>query len=433
MVKRALDNGEALSVCSVLSGSFQIASENGVHKAAKLWNPTGSSLHPLVEAYTVGEDYIIDQKHMLPFDLEASEAHAIMLRSIGVLTDEDLETLQRALREIAGLWKKGEFKVTQDQEDCHTAIEQYITEHFGEVGKKIHTGRSRNDQTLAMLRLFSRSKLDEAIQVVETLSALFAERGKAFEGVPMPGYTHMQKAMPASVQMWLGSYADGFEDALHVLRGTKPVVNQNPLGSAAGFGVKHLALDRAKTSELLQFARTQENPMYCGMSRGMFENVVLQAMTLPMVLSSRFATDMMTFTQQEFQFFELPSSFVTGSSIMPQKKNYDLFEIMRGNGKVFSSLQMQVQQVVMGLGSGYHRDLQITKKAFVEAVELCLDTLILIKECLPHLVVKKKTLEDAMTPELFVTDEVYKRVSKGESFRDAYLAVKTEFFQEKGF
>jgi len=243
----------------------------------------------------------------------------------------------------------------------------------------------------------------------------------------MPGYTHMQKAMPTTVGVWLGSFCDALRDADRVTTSTTGLVNQNPLGSAAGYGINHLVLDRQKTTELMQFERPQENVMYCGFSRGFFEMVALQALNIPMTIAARFATDMMMFTQQETAFFSLPAGFVTGSSIMPQKKNYDLFEIMRANGKVFASLQSQIQSTIVGLGSGYHRDLQVTKKAFVEAVELAMDTLRLLEACLPELCVHKERLQEAMTKELYVTDDVYKRVAAGELFRDAYLAVKTSW------
>merc|ERR1719453_1056852 len=213
----------------------------------------------------------------------------------------------------------------------------------------------------------------------------------------MPGYTHMQKAMPTTVGVWLGSFCDALKDADRVTGSTTGLVNQNPLGSAAGFGINHLTLDRQKTTELMNFDRLQENVMYCGFSRGYFEMISLQAMNIPMVIASRFATDMMMFTQQETAFFSLPDQFVTGSSIMPQKKNYDLFEIMRANGKVFASLQWQIQSTIVGLGSGYHRDFQVTKKAFVEAVELAMDTLHLLEACLPVLCVHNERLQEAMT------------------------------------
>merc|ERR1712232_585978 len=232
--------------------------------------------------------------------------------------------------------------------------------------------------------------------------------------------------------MWLGAFGAGWRDSAHMLSSAIVVLDQNPLGSAAGFGINGLRLDRQATAQHMGFAKVQENPMYCGLSRGMFENVTLQAMSLAQVLCSRFATDMMMFTQQETGFFALPDCFVTGSSIMPQKKNYDVFEIMRANGKVFASLQQQIQDTVVGLGSGYHRDFQVTKKAFVEACELCSSTLELLLAAIPELRVNEELLKAAMTKELFVTDEVYKRVAAGELFRDAYLAVKLEFHSKSG-
>lgn len=396
---------------------------------AKLWG--GDGLHPLVEAYTVGEDFRIDGEHMLPYDLKASEAHATMLQKIGVLTAPELETLKKALAEISKLWHEGKFQVTRSQEDGHTAIEQYITEKFGEVGKKIHTGRSRNDQSLTMIRLFALDKVREMIKLAEELSKAARAKAESMKDIQMPGYTHMQRAMPTTVGTWLGSYASGWEDSVHLLKAALTVLDQNPLGSAAGFGINGLKLDRDETSKLMGFARTQENPMYCGLSRAMFENVALQAMSLAMVLSSRFATDMMMFTQQEAAFFALPDNFVTGSSIMPQKKNYDLFEIMRANGKVFGSLQMQIQETIIGLGSGYHRDLQCTKKAFVEACGICTSTLQLLIAAVPALTAKEHNLKKAMTEDLFVTDEVYKRVATGTPFREAYASAKADFFKRK--
>jgi len=400
---------------------------------AKLWQAGGGEggLHPLVEAYTVGEDYRIDSETMLPYDIQASRAHASMLQKIGVISAAELQTLDSALQEIDALWRKGEFKVERSQEDGHTAIEQYITEKYGEVGKKIHTGRSRNDQSLTMIRLYALEQLRKTRQLVEALAEAAESRASALETVPMPGYTHMQRAMPTTVGRWLKAFAAGWRDSVPMLNGAVTVLDQNPLGSAAGFGINGLQLDRAHTADLMNFARVQENPMYCGLSRGMFENVALQAMSLPMVLSSRFAVDIMMFTQQESAFLQLPDNYVTGSSIMPQKKNYDLFEIMRANGKVFGSLQQQIQETVVGLGSGYHRDLQCTKKAFVEACGLCTSTLELLVEVVPRLEAREANLRAAMTDDLFVTDEVYRKVAAGAPFREAYAAAKEEFFQRK--
>merc|ERR1719382_1965711 len=284
---------------------------------------------------------------------------------------------------------------------------------------------------MTMIRLYALDKVRKVHSLVEKLAAAVAAKAELHQMVPMPGYTHMQRAMPTNVGMWLGAFGSGWRDCAHMLSGAIAILDQNPLGSAAGFGINGLKLDRQATAQHMGFAKVQENPMYCGLSRGMFENLTLQAMSLAVVLSSRFATDMMMFTQQETGFFALPDSFVTGSSIMPQKKNYDVFEIMRANGKVFSSLQQQIQETIVGLGSGYHRDLQCTKKAFVEACELCTSTLRLLIEAVPKLEPREANLKAAMTEDLFVTDEVYKRVAAGTPFREAYASVKADFFKRQ--
>lgn len=235
---------------------------------AKLWGSGG--LNKLVEAYTVGEDYRIDSEYMLPHDIKASAAHAAMLGSIGVLTDKEVQTVQKALEEVKGLWENGKFTVSPSQEDGHTAIEQYITEKYGEVGKKIHTGRSRNDQSMTMIRLYALDQLRTGGTLASSLASALEKRASELQEIKMPGYTHMQRAMPATVGMWLGSYAAGFRDSLFMIQGATRVLDQNPLGSAAGFGINGLVLDRKHTTSTLKFARVQENPMYCGLSRGFF-------------------------------------------------------------------------------------------------------------------------------------------------------------------
>lgn len=396
-------------------------------KSTKLWQ-TGSGLHPLVEAFTVEDDYLCDQK-LIPYDIQASKAHANMLEKIGVITKTENKQAQKGLDEILKLWENGKFTVEKSQEDGHTAIEQFLTTHCGEVGKKIHTGRSRNDQSMVMIRLFAKAKLQKLIELTGQLIKTFEAKKKAEKGIPMPGYTHMQKAMPASVSLWLESFQHGLRDALQLLESTLKVIDQNPLGSAAGFGINELKLDRKQTTKEMGFAKTQENPMYCGFSRGFFENIVLQAVSNVMILCSRFASDMMLFTMQEAYFFSLPDEFVTGSSIMPQKKNYDLFEIMRGNARVFLGFQQTIQGIIASLGSGYHRDLQLTKKPFLDGIEMAELTLKLMIEVIPAIKSNKENLEKAMTKELFVTDEVYKKVAQGQPFREAYLETKKEFFQ----
>lgn len=391
-------------------------------KKKKLWQAGGATLNPLVEAYTVGDDFMTDRL-LIPYDVRASIAHAEMLARMKVITQKELVAVKKGLKEIEILVKKGEFTVTREQEDAHTAIEQYLTEQCGEVGKKIHTGRSRNDQSLVMIRLFMKERLSAIINLTEQTIKAFRSRAKS-TSAPMPGYTHQQKAMPTTVARWLESFADALADAKKLLEATMVFADQNPLGSASGFGIRNFPLDRAYTTKALGFARTQENPQYCGLSRGYFEHVTLSSLDNLMFVSEKFATDLMYFTMQEFKFFSLPASFTTGSSIMPQKRNYDVFEIMRGNAKVFRAHQRQIRDIIGASGSGYHRDLQLTKKPFVEGVLLVEATLTLLVELMQHLEIHEEALTKAMTSDLFVTEEVYELVRKGESFRDAYRKVK---------
>ncbi len=394
----------------------------------KIWQ-TGDGLHPLVEKFTVGDDHIFDQQ-LLPYDIKASLAHAKMLFEIDVISEKELAQAEKGLNEILEKWENGDFVVRQEQEDGHTAIEQYLTEKYGEVGKKIHTGRSRNDQSLVMIRLFMKNGLTQVEKLLEKLTTGLEKKAEESKDVSMPGYTHMQKAMPATVGMWLDSYLSIIKDFSVLLQATQKMIDQNPLGSASGFGIENFPLDRDSTTQSLGFGKTQENPMYCGFSRGYFENIVLQNLSGLMIAFGRFANDMIIFTTQEFNFLSLPNNFTTGSSIMPQKRNYDVFEIMRGNTKVFHSYQNQIQEIISALGSGYNRDLQLTKKPFVLGMNLCVETMELFVEIIDNLKVNKEALEKAMTPDLFVTEEVYEHVKKGESFREAYLEVKNKWNKE---
>lgn len=393
---------------------------------SKLWSQS-SDLDAAVEAYTVGNDYLLDQK-LLPYDLKASRAHARMLAKQGLISEDELEKLEQALAEIKSLHEKGEFIIRPEQEDCHTAIEQYITENYGEAGKKIHTGRSRNDQVMAMLRLYMKDVLAEIETQLSALSKIYTQESEQVSGIPMPGYTHMQKAMPSTVSDWLEGYADAFGDLVPLANASMALINQNPLGTAAGFGVKGIELDRKFTTKELKFAKTQNNPIYAGLSRGYFELSVMQVCELIMTLSSRFAADMLLFTTQEFDYFSLPAELTTGSSIMPNKRNYDLFEIMRGNSKVVAACASQIQAIVSGLPSGFQRDLQLTKEPFIKGVELTISTLHILEQTVPLIAVNEKQLKDAMSEDLYATEKVYQLVEKGIPFREAYRQVKGELF-----
>lgn len=389
----------------------------------KLWQTETDKLLPIVEKYTVGQDYILDQK-LLKYDLQASLAHAKMLYKMKVITKDELNLLKKGLQEIQELLSNNEFRITQDQEDGHTAIEQYLCTHYGEVGKKIHTGRSRNDQSLVMLRLFMIDKIQFLEKTIQENIYTLRSKASKFKNIPMPGYTHMQKAMPTTVATWLGSFADALADTLLLISATSKVINQNPLGSASGFGISNFKHDKEYTTELLSFNRTQDNPIYCAFSRGYFEKLILQTLSNPMSIYSRFANDMMLFTMAEFDYFSLNNSYTTGSSIMPQKRNYDLFEIMRGNAKLYQGYLQQITSIIDSVPSGYNRDYQLTKLPFFEAITLIEDTALLFNSTIKDLNVHIDKLEQAMTPDLYATEEVYKLVEQGLSFRDAYIAIK---------
>jgi argininosuccinate lyase len=396
--------------------------------AQKVWQADDNGLDPLVEAYTVGTDYIVDLD-LIEFDIVASKAHAKMLNKTKILSNTEYNCIIKALNELTKLVKAGKFSIDKSQEDGHTAIEAYLTEKCGEAGKKIHTGRSRNDQSLVMIRLFSKYKLKQIQNDIIKLTESFEKQISKTTDIAMPGYTHMQKAMPTSVATWLGAYKDGFSDVANDLPATIKYIDQNPLGSASGFGISNFNNDRSLTTKELNFAKTQNNPIYCGISRGLFENIVLQALSPAMILAGKFANDCLLFTTSEFNFVSLPPAYTTGSSIMPQKRNYDVFEIMRGNSKLYHTLQLQIQDIILGFGSGYQRDMQLTKKSFVEAINLCQQTIILLAELVANLQFNTIKLNQAMTDDLYVTNKVYDLVNQGMSFRDAYIIVKKQYFK----
>lgn len=397
----------------------------------KLWDKKGvkntnSKINQTVENYTVGVDYLLDLE-LLPYDIKGTMAHAKMLHKIKILTAKELSVLVTGLNQILSLWKKGKFKIDKSQEDGHTAIEAFLTENYGDVGKKVHTGRSRNDQSLTMTRLFSKEKLLEIKKETESVIKALEQQIKKHGKIKMPGYTHMQRAMPSSVGMWLGSYHDSLQDDLILLDAVAKIIDQNPLGSAAGYGENTLGLDRKFTTKELGFARVQENPMYCGFSRGKFENIILQAVSSVMFDLGKISSDLLLFTTKEFNFFTLPDSFRTGSSIMPQKKNYDVLELVRGSIGIFNGYQSQIENVIKNLPAGYNRDFQLTKEPYIKGVRLALDTLRVMALVIKNLEAKKANLENACSSELYATDEALRLVKQGKSFREAYQEVKEKY------
>ena len=395
----------------------------------KLWDrKTGTKTNQTVENYTVGVDYLLDLE-LLPYDIKGTMAHAKMLHKIKILDKKELSILITGLNKILSLWKNGKFKIDKSQEDGHTAIEAYLTENYGEVGKKVHTGRSRNDQSLTMTRLFSKEKLGKIKKETENLAKSLEQQIKKQGKIKMPGYTHMQRAMPSSVGMWLGSYCDSLKDDLICLDAVMKIIDQNPLGSAAGYGENTLGFNRGFTAKELGFGKVQANPMYCAFSRGKFENLILQAVSNVMFDIGKMSSDLLLFTTKEFNFFTLPDSFKTGSSIMPQKKNYDVLELIRGNIAVFNGYQNQIENIIKNLPAGYNRDFQLTKEPYMKGIKLALDTLEVMILVIKNLETKKTNLENACSSELYATDEALKLVRTGKNFREAYQEVKEKFYQ----
>jgi len=389
---------------------------------AKIWQKDNIKLNSLVEAYTIGNDPELDLE-LISYDCMASIAHAKMLGKIGILSQTEVAKLKTGLHKIIKLSEQGKFKIKKGDEDGHTAIENFLTEHYGLVGKKIHTGRSRNDQVLVAVRLCSLDKTEKIVRGTQQLIKKINQQVDKYNSTIMPGYTHTQRAMPSTVGMWLGSFSAALADDLELLQAARKIIDQNPLGSVTGFGEDIFGLDREYTTKEMGFKKTQKNPMYCAMSRGKFENIILMALSQIMFDLGKLANDLVWFTTKEFNFFDLPTEFKTGSSAMPQKRNFDLLELIRGNTSIFLGYQFQVQEVVKNLFSGYNRDMQLTKEPYLRGIKLAITTIEIMDLAISNLKVNKENLKLACTDEIYATQKAYQLVKKGTPFRDAYRKV----------
>lgn len=386
----------------------------------KLWQKNWE-LDSFIESFETKDDIVCDQK-LVAFDVYASLAHAKMLNKTGILSHEELQTLQKGLLEILELSKQNKFVLKIGDEDINTKIETYLTEHYGNVGKKIHTGRSRNDQILVALRLFNKQQLLILWQEILLLTESFYSFAKKYEFMPMPGYTHTQKAMPSSVGMWAGAFTESLLDDLQILKAVYEINNQSPLGSAAGYGVP-LKINREYVSQQLGFAKVQINPMYCQQSRGKIEANIIAAVNNILFEINKFATDIVLFTSSEFNFFKVTDTLITGSSIMPQKKNIDVAELLRSKVHLTIGNYVQVLSLSTNLISGFNRDLQDSKKATMESLSTAHDCVKTAHILLNNLVPQKENLEKALTPEIFATHKALELVAQGIPFREAYQSV----------
>ncbi len=385
----------------------------------KLWDK-GAPLNEQVEAFTVGEDYLLDAL-LVPYDCAASKAHAQMLAGAGILDETELADLLAGLDEIVRLHAAGEFVIRPADEDCHTAIESFLTDKYGQAGKKIHTARSRNDQVLTAMRLYEKDALADIASAIDELIGAIDHQRKQHGQVALPGFTHTRKAMPASVDMWFGAYAAALADDNKLLSTVREIIDQSPLGSGAGFGVP-MEIDRQATAEAMGFAAVQPT-MYCQHSRGKFEAIIIDALAQVMADLARMAGDLILFSMDTFGFFSLPGELCTGSSIMPHKKNPDVLELIRGHYAGVLGAGVTVKTLTAGLISGYHRDMQLTKGPTMQALTTTGQCLAMMRLVFEELQVNADRCEAAMTDELQATARVYELVRGGMAFRDAYRQV----------
>ena len=387
---------------------------------AKLWEKT-YSMHDLMEAFTVGEDPALDAR-LVNADCVASMAHAAMLRKIGILSGAEQEALQAELSRIIERNVRGEFAISSSDEDVHTAIENHLVAALGDAGKRIHTGRSRNDQVLAALRLWTRGFLFAFHGAGLALVGRLLDLAEAHGRTPMPGRTHMQTAMPSSVGLWASAFAEELLDDLSLSRNAFTLLDCSPLGSAASYGVP-LPLDREMVAELLGFSRVQNNVLYANNSRGKLESIALEAVEQAVLTLSRMAQDLILFSLPEFGYFTLPPELCSGSSIMPQKKNPDGLELVRARSAAISARLLSMKMVLRALPSGYNRDLQETKGPYFRGCEEGLGCMRIMNLTIEKLVVNEAALRAAFTPEIFATDRALELASEGIPFRDAYREV----------
>ena len=376
----------------------------------KLWKKD-YNLNKEIEKFTVGNDYLLDKK-LLKYDIKATSAHATMLYKEGFLKLSELKKIKKAML--------GKIRIKATDEDSHTAIENYLTKKLGKLGKKIHMARSRNDQVLVAIKLYTKDELCMIKKLVEKLinSLNKLKTNKTI----MPGCTHMRKAMPSSIALWAGAFVDSLKDDLIILETAYKLNDQNPLGSAAGYGLP-FKIDKKITTAILGFGKIQDNPIYCQNSRGKIESFTLSALSHIMLTLNKLASDLILFSMPEFDYFSLPKEFCTGSSIMPQKKNPDVLELVRAKTSVVEACVFQINSIYKNLISGYNRDLQLTKEPLIKGTETTKESVKIMSLVINNLKINPKACEKACTDDLYATEKVYELVKKGMPFRDAYKKV----------
>lgn len=389
----------------------------------KLWDK-GFSIDKQIEKFTVGNDREIDM-HIAKYDVQASLAHAIMLESIGIITANELKDLKRGLQELAVDIENGTFSIEGSFEDVHSKIEWELTNKLGEVGKKIHTARSRNDQVLVALHLYYKENLASINKKTERLFETLLELAETHKKQVLPGYTHLQVAMPSSFGLWFSAYAELLIDDVYMLNAVAKVVDQNPLGSAAGYG-SSFPIDRELTTKELDFSTLKYNVVAAQLSRGKSERSIASALGGLCNTMSRFAMDVCLYMSQNFNFISFPDELTTGSSIMPHKKNPDVFELIRGKCNKIQALHTEMVMITNNLPTGYHRDYQLLKENIINAFEDVKDILDIFNYAIQQVIVKDIDLNDEKYQYLFTVDSINNLVVEGMSFREAYQKIGGE-------
>ena len=386
----------------------------------KLWQKDKASLKE-VEIFTVGKDREMDM-YLAAFDVLGSLAHIQMLESVGLLTKNELSQLQQELKNIYKQIEKGEFSLQDDVEDIHSQVELLLTQKLGDVGKKIHAARSRNDQVLVDIKLYLRNELEELVKTIQPFFELLQKQSEKYKDQLLPGYTHLQLAMPSSFGLWFGAYAESLVDDMTTLKAAYDVVNKNPLGSAAGYG-SSFPINRTLTTRLLGFDDLNYNVVYAQMGRGKAERIVAQSLANVADTIGKLSMDACLYLNQNFGFISFPAELTTGSSIMPHKKNPDVFELIRSHCNRIKALPNEIMMMTTNLPSGYHRDLQLLKEHLFPAFKTLKDCIEMAGLMLNNIEIKKDILAEEKYKYLFSVEEVNKLVNAGMPFRDAYKKI----------
>lgn len=389
----------------------------------KLWDK-GTSVDKKIEEFTVGKDRELDVE-LAPFDILGTMAHITMLKKVDLLSADDLAVLLPELKKLYQETLKGSFVIEEGVEDVHSQVELMLTRSLGEVGKKVHSGRSRNDQVLLDLKLYTRHQMEVMTEAISQLFTSLQQKSEAHKEDLMPGYTHLQVAMPSSFGLWFGAYAESLTDDMHFLLSAWRIVNQNPLGAAAGYG-SSFPLDRKLTTEILGFDDLSYNVVYAQMGRGKMERSVAMAISSVAATIGKFAMDACLFMSQNFGFIGLPPEMTTGSSIMPHKKNPDVFELIRARCNKLQALPNQISLITGNLPSGYFRDLQLIKEIFIPAFAEIMSCIELTAFAVEKMTIQKDLMKNPLYKYAFSVEEVNRRVLQGVPFRDAYKQVGIE-------